>query len=83
MTAAILTDHAGPRRESSSIQDVARSLLTALQAEGYGNNVAVGGNSTDKGVVRERLSRLSTSSLQARQESQSSIMLRLEFNGEN
>ena len=61
MTAAILTDHAGPRRKSSSIQDVARRLLTALQAEGYGNNVAVAGNSTDEGVVRERLSRLSTS----------------------
>ena len=67
MTAAILTNHAGPRRASSSIQDVARRLLTALQAEGYGINVAVGGNSTDEGVVCERLSRLSTSSLQVRQ----------------
>ena len=82
MTAAILADHAGPRRASSSIKDVARRLLTALQAGGYGNKLAVAGNSTDEGVVRKRLSWLSTSSLQVRQESQSSIMLGLEFNGE-
>lgn len=79
---AILADHAGPRGGSSSVQDVARRLLTALQAEGYGNNVAVAGNSTDMGILREKLSRLSISSLQVRQESQSSTMLGLEFDGE-
>ena len=67
---AISADHAGPRGASSSIQDVVRRLLTALQAEGYGKNVA---------EVRDKLSRLSISSLQVRQKSQSSIMLGLEF----
>jgi len=79
---AILADHARPQGASSSMQDIARRLLTALRAEGYGNNVAVAGNSTDVGVVRENLSRLSISSLQIRQESQSSIILGLEFDGE-
>lgn len=64
------------------MQDVARRLLTALQAEGCGTNVAVAGNSIDEGVVHEKLSRLSSSSLQVRQESQSSTMLGLEFDGE-
>lgn len=78
---AILADYAGPRG-ASSMQDVARRLLAALQAEGYGNNVTVAGNSTDLGVVREKISRLSIASLQVRQESQSSVMLGLEFDGE-
>lgn len=78
---AILADHVGPQGASSSMQDVARRLLTALQAEGYDNNVAVAGNSTSVGVVRENLSRLSLSSLQVREESQSSIILRLGFDG--
>ena len=56
---AILTDHAGPRGASSSMQDVARRLLAALQAEGYSTNIAVAGNSTDEGVIREKFSRLS------------------------
>ena len=64
------------------MQDVTCRLLTALQVEGCGNNVAVVGNSTDEGVAREKLSRLSISSLQVRQESQSSIMLGLNFGGE-
>lgn len=79
---AILADHAGPRGESSSMQDVARRLLAALQAEGYGKNVTVAGNTTDVGVVREELSRSSISKLQVRQESQSSIILGVEFDGE-
>jgi len=79
---AILADHAGPQGVLSSMQDIARRLLTALRAEGYGNNVAVAGNSIDVGLFREKLSRLSISSLQVRQESQSSIILGLEFNGE-
>ena len=79
---AVLADHAGPRGASSSMQDVTRRLLTALQAEGYGDNVAVAGNSTGVGVVREEISRLSILSLQARQESQSSIVLGLEFDRE-
>ena len=78
---AILADHASPRGASSLMQDVARRLLAALQAEGYGDNVAVAGNSTDLGVVSETLSRLSISRLQVRQESQRSIMLGLEFDG--
>jgi hypothetical protein len=64
------------------MQDVARRLLVALQAEGYCNNVTVAGNSTDVAVVRRELSRLSISNIQVRQESESSIMLGLEFDGE-
>lgn len=48
------------------MQDVARRLLVALQAEGYANNVAVAGNSTDMGVVREIISRSSIAKLQVR-----------------
>lgn len=55
---AILTDHAGPRGASSSMQDVTCRLLTALQTEGYGTNITVAGNSIDEGVIREKLSRL-------------------------
>ena len=79
--AAILADHSGPQEASSSMEDVARRLLIALQAEGYGNNVAVAGNSTDVGVVREIISRSSISSLRVRQESQSSVVLGLKFDG--
>ena len=82
LSGVFLADHAGPRGASSLMQDVARRLLIALQAEGYGNNVAVAGNSTDVGVVHKELSRSSISSQQVRQESESSIMLRLEFDGE-
>ena len=79
---AISADHASPRGASSSMQDVVRRLLTALQAEGYGKNVAAAGNSTDVAEVRDKLSRLSISSLQVRQKSQSSIMLGLEFDNQ-
>ncbi|MCJ1245702.1 hypothetical protein MMC30_002906 [Trapelia coarctata] len=78
---AILADNAGPQG-ASSMQDVARRLLAALQAEGYGKNVAVSGNSTDVGVVREKLSRLNISNIQVRQHSECLIMLGLEYDGE-
>ena len=80
--AAILADYSNPQGASSSMQDVARRLLIALQAEGYGNNVAFAGNSTDVGVVRGIISRLSISGLQVRRESQTSVVLGLKFDGE-
>jgi hypothetical protein len=63
---AILADNAGPQRASSSMQDVARRLLAALQAEGYGNNVTIKGNNADLGVIRNELPRFSISSIQIR-----------------
>ena len=78
---AIQPNHDHPQ-ETSSIQEVADSLLAALQAEGYGKNVTVAGNITEVGMVREEISRRNVSRLQARQQSQSSIMLRLDFDGE-
>ncbi|KAL9018173.1 MAG: hypothetical protein Q9185_004495 [Variospora sp. 1 TL-2023] len=79
---AIVTDNVDPQRASSLMQDVASRLLTALVAEGYGNNVTVAGNCTDVAIVRRELSRWSISSMQVRQVSESSIMLGLEFEGE-
>jgi hypothetical protein len=79
---AILADNASPQRASSSMQDLAHRLLAALQAEGYGNNVIIAGNNIDVGIIHNELSRLSISSIQARQESESSVMLGLEFDGE-
>ncbi|KAI4288218.1 MAG: hypothetical protein L6R35_002517 [Caloplaca aegaea] len=79
---AIVTDNVDPQRASSIMQDVASRLLTAFLAEGYGNNVTVAGNCTDVATVRRELSRLSISSMQVRQVSESSIMLGLGFDGE-
>lgn len=64
------------------MQDIARRLLVVLQAEGYGNNVTITGNNADVRVIRNELSRLSISSIQVRQESESSVMLGLEFDNE-
>lgn len=64
------------------MQDVARRLLTAFQAEGYGNNMTIAGSNTNMGVIRDELSRLSTSSMPIRQESESSVMIGLEFHNE-
>jgi serine/threonine protein kinase len=79
---AILADSVGSQGESYSMQDVARRLLVALQAEGYGKNVTVAGNSTNVGSVRSELSRLSISSLKVRQEAKSSIMVGVEFDND-
>lgn len=80
---AILADNAVPQgAASSSMQDVARRLLAALQAEGYGNNVTIAGSNADVGIIRDELSRLSISSVQLRQQSQSSVMLGIEFDNE-
>ena len=79
---AISAGHTGPRGASPAMQDIVRRLLTALQEEGFSENVVAADKSTDVGEVRDKLSRLSISSLQVRQESQSSIMLGLEFNNQ-
>ena len=79
-TLAIFTNKSGP--QASSMQDVARRLLAALQAEGYGNDVTIAGNSTDVGVIRQELPQLNISGIQVRQESEWSIMLELEFENE-
>jgi len=76
---SVLADNTGPQGASPSMQVLARRLLEALHAEGYGNNVTVAGKSTDMIVVRDELSRLSISSIQVRQKSENSIMLGLEF----
>ena len=75
----ILPDDAIPRGATPSMQDVARKLLEALQAEGYGSNVTVAGKSTDVGTVYDELSQMTISSIQIRQKSEDSIMLGLEF----
>ena len=75
----ILPDDAISRGATPSMQDVARKLLEALQAEGYGSNVTVAGKHTDVGIVCNELSRMSISSIQVRQKSADSIMLELEF----
>jgi hypothetical protein len=64
------------------MQDVAHRLLAALQAEGYGKNVTIAGSNADVRVIRNELSRLSISSMQIRQESESSVMLGFEFENE-
>jgi hypothetical protein len=64
------------------MQALARRLLAALQAEGYGNNVQVASHSTNVGEVREELSQLSISSLQVREESENSIIVDLELDSE-
>lgn len=63
------------------MQDVAHRLLAALQAEGYGN-ATVAGDNANVGVISNELSRLSISSIQVRQESESSVMLGLKFDNE-
>ncbi|KAL5330676.1 hypothetical protein ACEPPN_000195 [Leptodophora sp. 'Broadleaf-Isolate-01'] len=77
----ILSDNAGPQGAPSSMQDVAHRLLAALQAEGYGN-ATVAGDNANVGVISNELSRLSISSIQVRQESESSVMLGLKFDNE-
>ena len=79
---AILVDNAVPQEASSSMQDIARRLLAALQAEGYGNNVTIASSNADVGIIRDEISRLSISSVQLRQQSQSSVMLGLEFDND-
>jgi hypothetical protein len=49
----ILANSIGPQGESSSMQAVARRLLAALQAEGYGNKAQVAGQSTNVRVIRD------------------------------
>ena len=63
---AVCADNAGSQGASLSMQEVARRLLAALQGEGYGNNVAVAGNSANVGVIREMLSQSNISSIQVR-----------------
>ena len=79
---AVLANNADLQGAPSSIQDVARRLLAALQAEGYCNNVTIAGNNADLGAIRNEVSRLNISSIQIRQESESSLLLRLEFDNE-
>ena len=74
-----LPDDAIPPGATPSMQDVARKLLETLQAEGYGSNVTVAGKSTNVGIVCDKLSRRTISSIQVRQNSEDSIMLGLEF----
>ncbi|KAH9205291.1 hypothetical protein DL95DRAFT_417540 [Leptodontidium sp. 2 PMI_412] len=50
-------------------------------AEGYGN-ATVAGDNANVGVISNELSRLSISSIQVRQESESSVMLGLKFDNE-
>jgi hypothetical protein len=55
----IVADNAGPQGASSSMQGIIYRLLAALQAEGYGNNMTIGGKSTNVRpcVPRRTLSR--------------------------
>ena len=48
---AVLTDNTSPQGASPLMQVLARRLLKALQAEGYGKNVTVAGKNTDMGLV--------------------------------
>ena len=65
----ILPGDAIPPEATPSMQDIARKLLKALQAEGYGSNVTVAGQSTNVGIVHNELSRMTVSGIQVRQES--------------
>ena len=68
----------GPQAESPSLQAVARKLLEALQAEGYGNAVTVGGELTGMKAVSDKLPKLNISKIQLRQETDDSILLEVE-----
>ena len=73
---AILADNISPQ-ETPLIQNVVRRLLSALQAEGYGNAIATG-NTTNIEIARHEVPELNVSSMQYRQNSETSIILGLE-----
>ena len=74
----IMANSTGLQGESPSLQAVTRRLLEALQAEGYGNAVTVAGKITSMKVVDDKLSQLNISRIQLQQETEDSILLKVE-----
>ncbi|KAL9123866.1 MAG: hypothetical protein Q9217_006746 [Psora testacea] len=79
---AILADSIRLQETSPSMQDAARKLLADHEGEGYSNNVTIAGNNADVGIIRNEIPRLGISRIQIGRESETSVMLRLEFNNE-